>query len=108
MPVTESITSRGQDRLPIKLIMPRQGTERRVSGGGGPAQPFRAVDAAYRQSLRTQVVAIRTAISQRVERVPAVPVRVKLLPNAIAKSHRPERLFSKETCPIIGAGRLGE
>jgi hypothetical protein len=33
---------------------------------------------------------------------------VKLLPEASAKSHRPERLFSRDSCPIIGAGRLGE
>ena len=36
------------------------------------------------------------------------PRRVKLLTQASAKSHRPERLFSRDSCPIIGAGRLGE
>jgi len=35
-------------------------------------------------------------------------MRVKLLTQASAKSHRPERLFSRDSCPIIGAGRLGE
>src|SRR5258708_38892879 len=34
------------------------------------------------------------------------PMRVKLLTQASAKSHRPERLFSRDSCPIIGAGRL--
>jgi hypothetical protein len=33
---------------------------------------------------------------------------VRLLPKAFAKSHRPEQLFSDQTCPIIGAGKLGE
>ncbi|MEX0803274.1 MAG: S8 family peptidase [Candidatus Binatia bacterium] len=35
-------------------------------------------------------------------------MRVKLLAKAAAKSHRPEQLFSDSSCPIIGAGRLGE
>src|SRR5207247_9142269 len=34
--------------------------------------------------------------------------RVRLHSKAIAKSHRPTRLFSEASCPIIGAGSLGE
>ena len=52
-----------QGRLPIKLIMPKQGTKRRVSGGGSPPKPFREVDAQYRKSLSNQVSAIREAIA---------------------------------------------
>jgi hypothetical protein len=33
---------------------------------------------------------------------------VKLITKAAAKSHRPDDLFSMQSCPIIGAGRLGE
>jgi hypothetical protein len=33
---------------------------------------------------------------------------VKLIPKAAAKSHRPEYLFSPQSCPIVGAGKLGE
>ena len=40
-----------QERLLIKVIMPKQGTERKVSGGGTPPKPFRLVDAKYRASL---------------------------------------------------------
>jgi hypothetical protein len=53
------------DRLPIKLILPKQGAERRVSGGGGPPTPFRAVNEAYRDGLNTQLEAIRTAVFTR-------------------------------------------
>ena len=45
-----------QDRLPIKLIMPKQGTERRIPPGGTPPKPFRTVDAKYRSHLSNQVV----------------------------------------------------
>lgn len=32
------------DRLPIKLILPSQGKEKRIDGGGTPPKPFRTVD----------------------------------------------------------------
>ena len=35
-------------------------------------------------------------------------MRVKLLSQAAAKSHRPEHLFSPQSCPIVGGGSLGE
>jgi hypothetical protein len=54
------------------------------------------------------VSAIRQAVLPQVDRTGAAPVRVKLLSKAAAKSHRPEELFSDDTCPIVGAGRLGE
>jgi hypothetical protein len=96
------------ERLLIKVIMPKQGTERKVAGGGAPPKPFRPVDARYRARLSTQVAAIRTAILPQVRTAGAAPVRVKLLAKAAAKSHRPENLFSAQSCPIVGAGRLGE
>src|SRR5437867_3156637 len=96
------------ERLPIKLIMPKQGTERKIQPGGAPPKPFRTVDTEYRRRLSNQVSAIRHAILPQVRRTGAAPVRVKLLAKAAAKSHRPEQLFSDSSCPIIGAGRLGE
>ena len=97
-----------QERLLIKVIMPKQGTERKVVGGGGPPKPFRSVDAKYRARLSTQVSAIRKAIVPQIRATGAAPVRVKVLSKATAKSHRPEHLFSSQSCPIVGAGRLGE
>lgn len=97
-----------QERLLIKVIMPKQGTERRVPSGGTPPKPFRPVDARYRASLSSQVAAIRSAITPQIRAAAAAPVRVKLLPQAAAKSHRPEHLFSPQSCPIVGSGSLGE
>lgn len=96
------------ERLLIKLIMPKQGTEKKVQSGGGKAKPFRPVDTTFRNSLAKQISAIHEALLPQVKRTGAAPVRVKLLTKAVAKSHRPEQLFSSETCPIVGAGRLGE
>jgi hypothetical protein len=97
-----------QERLLIKVIMPKQGTERKVPGGGMPPKPFRPVDGRYRASLSSQVSAIRTAIVSQITTAGAAPVRVKLLSKAAAKSHRPEHLFSPQSCPIVGGGNLGE
>ena len=95
-------------RLPIKIIMPEQGSQIPGPRGGGEAKPLRPVDSGYRERLSDQIGAIREDLSKRVEKTGAVPVRVSLISRAIAKTHRPEKLFSKETCPIVGAGRLGE
>jgi serine protease AprX len=97
-----------QDRLPIKLIMPKQGAERKIPPGGTPPKPFRTVDGKYRNHLSNQVSALRSAIVPQVRRTGSAPIRVKLLSRAAAKSHRPENLFSPLSCPIIGSGRLGE
>ena len=97
-----------QERLLIKVIMPKQGTERRVAGGGAAPKPFRPVDAEYRAKLSNQVAAIRTAIAPQIKTAGVAPLRVKLLSKAIAKSHRPARLFSPQTCPIVSGGALGE
>lgn len=99
---------RAPDRLPIKLIMRKQGVEKPVQPGGGKKVPFRPVDETYRQRLANQVSAIRDAVTPLVKPNGAAPVRVKLIPKATAKSHRPDDLFSFQTCPIVGAGRPGE
>ena len=95
-------------RLPIKLILPRQGRERSVEGGGSRHEPFCRVDAEFRERLGKQIGALRKAIVPMVSRTGAVPARVRLHHLATAKSHRPGTLFSSTTCPIIGAGALGE
>jgi len=106
--MAETGTTRQTERLPIKLIMPNQGKQKRVPGGGSPPTPFRAVDVAFRRSLTTQVTSTLAAVLPQMKDTGAAPVRVKLVTKAAAKSHRPEQLFSDQTCPIIGAGRLGE
>ncbi len=96
------------DRLLIKVILPHQGVERRVPGGSSKPQPFRPVDPVFRNSLSSRVQALSAAIVSVAKTVGAAPARVRLTPKAFAKSHRPDTLFSEKTCPIIGAGRLGE
>ena len=88
--------------------MPKQGTQRKVPGGGTPPQPLRPVDAKYRERLSSQVAAIRTTIAPQIMTAGAAPVRVKLFFKAAAKSHRPDHLFSRQSCRIVGGGRFAE
>lgn len=99
----------GTPRLPIKVILPDQGNERRIPGGGSPPRPFRQVTAEFRQSLLRQIASVESSFPapSMASRGP-VPLRVSLVSKAVAKSHRPNRLFSENSCPIIGAGRMGE
>ena len=96
-----------QDRLPIKLIMPNQGKQKRVPGGT-TKKLFRPVTPEYRYSLARQVGAIRDALNPAMQRAGSAPLRVELVANASAKSHLPTTLFAPDTCPIIGSGSLGE
>jgi serine protease AprX len=101
-------TQGASGRLPIKLIMPNQGRERPVHAGGSRPVPFRDVTPEFRASLGAQISAITGALQQQTERVGATPLRVQLIGRALAKSHRPEKLFDEKTCPIVGAGTHGE
>lgn len=101
-------TRRDGQRLPIKVIMPNQGKEKPVQTGGSTPVPFQPVTQQFRTSLGNQVAAIRSGLSSQLERIGVAPVRVQLVSRALAKSHRPEKLFSDRTCPIIGAGTHGE
>ena len=96
------------ERLPIKVVLPNQGNRRRVLGGGSSPTPFREVDHEFRASLANQVMAIRHGLAKPLGTVGVAPLRVRLTPKAYAKSHRPRALFSNRTCPIVGAGQLGE
>lgn len=104
----QSNRQNGQEHLPIRLVLPQQGTERRVQAAGSPPVPFRPVNQEYRTGLQKQVLSTKRALFGEQTAYRAAPIRVTLLTRSIAKSHRPESLFSEKTCPIIGSGQLGE
>jgi len=95
-------------RLYIKVILPKQGQEKKNTGGGKAAEPLKPVTPVFRQQLVTQLTEIENVFALTPPEARVVPVRVRLEPNAQAKSHRPDKLFASGTCPIIGAGVSGE
>lgn len=95
-------------RLPIKVLVPRQGVEKTVPGGGSPPTPFRIVDGEFRNQLMRELSAIVVAQGRDLDSLGVIPLRVKIRKKARAKSHRPKHLFSEATCPIVGSGMLGD
>ncbi len=77
------------------------------SGGG---KPVRQVGEAHRDALVNDVNGVIRRFETSFRDFPLVPgvAIVELYGKALAKSHRPDKLFSTATCPIIGTLSLGK
>lgn len=95
-------------RLYIKVVLPRQGQEKKNPPGGGARKPLKPVTPVFRQQLLSQLSEVESVFALTPPEARVMPARVRLEPQAQAKTHRPDKLFAPETCPIIGAGRPGE
>ena len=97
------------ERLYIKVILPNQGEEKRRSRRSGE-NPSRSKMSPPRlgRSLLLQLGKIEATLKSIPVPARVVPAKVTLEEKAIAKSHRPDVLFTTATCPIIGAGKPGE
>ncbi len=93
-------------RLPIKVVLNRDGDWFSPDGGGGGRKMFGEVTPDVRRSLSEQLASTARILHIDETALPAVG-RVVLKRDALAKSHRPAKLF-RDTCPIIGVGHLGE
>lgn len=96
------------ERLYIKVILKDQAQEQRKPGGGKAPTPFKKVTPQFRQRLISSVGNVEQYLRTAPSQSKIVPARVTLEKKAQAKTHRPTRLFSADTCPIIGAGKPGE
>ena len=96
------------ERLFIKVIMPKQGKEQPNTGGGGKAVPFKKVTSITRRKLNEQVARVQSTLQQLPLERRIMPFRARLDHRAIAKSHLPKELFTSRECPIIGVGATGE
>jgi serine protease AprX len=97
-------------KLPLKVVPPLERDFYRPHVGGGAKKIFTPVDAEFRAMLSSQVIEIRDHFVAAFKAFPTVPAvaRAKVRSDAIAKSHRPLKVLSTKTCPIIGAEGLGE
>jgi serine protease AprX len=96
------------ERLYIKVILKDQAQEQKKPGGGKAPTPFKKVTPQFRQKLISSVGNVEQYLQRAPSQSKIVPARVTLEKKAQAKTHRPTRLFSADTCPIIGAGKPGE
>ena len=96
-------------RLPIKIVIPHESDLRRPHAGGSKRKVFGGVDTKARKRLREQVAGVRRCFQGVLAKTPGLPAvaRVVLKRDALAKSHRPQDLFGRESCPIIGGEGFG-
>lgn len=98
-------------RLPIKVVVPARTDFRRPLKGGGPRKIFGNINSPqFRTRLAEQVINISDHYDYRSQADSKLPrvARVILKDDALAKTHRPVRLFSSDTCPIIGGQDFGQ
>ncbi|MBC16250.1 MAG: hypothetical protein CL942_04270 [Desulfovibrio sp.] len=98
-----------EKNLPIKVVPPLEGDYFVPDNTGGSSKIFEEPTAEFRENLFKQIQGVANHFRDSFERQPNVPAvaRIKLRPEAVAKSHRPTRILSELTCPIIGAEGLG-
>ncbi len=98
----------GEHRLPMKVVPVLQDDIVLPTGGGGEAKVFRDVDKAFRDAVEEKVIGIRDHFAEAFRSFPGVPAvaRVRVRKDAVAKSHRPYRIFNENTCPIISTQGL--
>lgn len=97
-----------EERLYVKIVMPKQGMERPKRGGGGKIENFYPVTSALRTKLITGLDSAERLLVNVPSSRPVVPLKATLVAKALAKSHWHDALFDQKSCPVIGAGKPGE
>lgn len=96
------------DHLPIKIIVTTEADLCPPRAGGGKPKDFSSRYDGIRQSLLHEIDALERFYDRPFAQtdLPAV-ARIRLSPDTIAKSHRPDGLLHN-TCPVIGAENFDE
>lgn len=99
-----------QELLPIKVLLPHEDFQIRDVPGGSARKIFDDVTDEVRAAFAHEIDDLAESYEGEFAVQPAVPAvaKVTLKRDALAKSHRPDRILSGETCPIIGVGTFRE
>jgi hypothetical protein len=97
-----------EERLYVKIVMPKQGVEKKKPGGGLKPKPFTPVTPAVRTRLAAGLDSVERLLTSVPSDRPVLPLRAVVVPKALAKSHWRAALFDERSCPVIGAGKPGE
>ena len=97
----------GDRRLPIKVVIPQEQDLTSKSPGGG-RNKFLDISDKEQAVFVEQVQAVREYFSDALSgsNIPAV-ARVVLKEDALAKTYRPQSIFSRDTCPVFGGETIG-
>lgn len=103
------IVSDKNERLPIKVVFSRK-QDKTKNTGGGQTKFFGEVTPELRKSLSDKFVSLNKYYSKNFKEFPEVPCvgKIKIKNKAIAKSHKPNKIFNPDTCPIIGSNTFDE
>jgi serine protease AprX len=96
--------------LPIKVVLPHEDFLVRDEPGGSARKIFGEVTPRLRAAFARQLDDLAASYHDQFLAQPRVPAvaKVRLKRHALAKSHRPDRILSAQTCPIIGVGTFHE
>ena len=99
-----------ESQLPLKVVPALEVDFYRPLVAGGDPKVFGEVTPELRQKLAAEVIGIRDGLRDAFGEFPGLPAVATLTvkEKALAKSHRPTRVFSEKTCPIIGSDGLGD
>lgn len=95
--------------LPIQIVLPRKEDIKKTLPGGNKTYMGECTPELRRQ-FAAQFQELFNYYEDKFKEYPSVPCvgKVIMKDKAIAKSHKPVRLFSEDNCPIIGTGKLNE
>jgi serine protease AprX len=101
--------TQGEERLPIKVVLPRKGDIKK-NNPGGSLKFFEEFTPELRNSIALQFENLRDAYKESFDQYPEVPCVGKVIvkDKAIAKTHKPALLLNINNCPIIGTEKLNE
>ncbi|MGI6555111.1 MAG: hypothetical protein ACOX2P_07075 [Bacillota bacterium] len=93
----------------IKLGLRDSDVKKNKDGGGDPKY-FGDCGNELREFLRARIKELEQNFRKDFTAYPDMPAvgKVRLKKEALAKSHRPNRIFNEKTCPIIGVDHFGE
>ncbi len=101
-----------EEKLPVRIVKSEPRSSKRKRGGKPPTNLFETEEELLQRqiSLMQEVDNVEEYFRDSFRKHPQIPhvSKVRLVEKATAKSHRPTYLFSMDTCPIIGVGKLGQ
>lgn len=96
--------------LPIKVVARRKEDIYTPDKSGRTPEPLEEVTIEIRRNLISQINSIQNEAREWFGSNSEIPVvgKVQLKEKALAKSHRPTKIFRDNTCPIIGVKGMGQ
>lgn len=97
------------EKLPILMVAPRK-EDFKNNTSGGKTVFFETFTDKLRDDISNQCNILKNEFNIKSSKYKEVPVigKVIMKDKAIAKSHKPNELFSNNTCPMVGMGKLNE